>query len=461
MAQFTLQEVITAVNGLCQGCESVTFSTVVTDTRKIVAHSLFVALQGNNFDGHDFLIEAKKAGAIGAIVQKGKGIDDFLCIEVEDTLHAYQDLARFHRQRFSIPVIAITGSSGKTTTKEMLGAVLSSQFNVLKTEKNFNNEIGLPMTLLELTASHEVCIVEMGMRGLGQIEELASIAEPTIGIITNVGTSHIELLGSQEMIAQAKGELIRHLPSTGIAILNEDDVLVKSMSSDVKGKTITYGLEGTSTVRGSHISYKKDGIKFTCKCYDDVFDIFLPMIGVHNVYNALATIAVARVLGVATGKIKKSFSTFTGMAMRQEIIPLDDIVVLNDAYNANPSSMAESIKALGQLEGKRKIAMLGDMLELGNYTKEAHEAIGQLLADEGYDMVFTLGNASSFISRITDSLGIPSWHCLNHVDMANAYWPLHKKGDILLVKGSRGLAMEKVITHIQDKYRNNKVSYNE
>lgn len=451
MAQFTLQEVVEATHGSCQLQQELTLLDVSTDTRTIEKDYLFVALKGDTFDGHDFIKTAIEKGATAAIVEKGRAVDGIFCVEVKNTLVAYQELARYHRRRFDIPVVAITGSSGKTTTKDMVAAVLATQFNVLKTEKNFNNEIGLPKTLLKLTADHEACVVEMGMRGLGQIEELALIAEPTIGIVTNVGTSHIELLGSQGAIAEAKGELIRCLGKDSIAILNEDDPYVKAMSQLTEGKTITYGIESNATVIGSQLRYKKDGIKFTCKCYDEVFDIFLPMIGTHNVYDALAAIGAGRVLGISSTKIKKGLGDFVGTPMRQEIVTFDDIVVLNDAYNANPSSMAESIKALGQLEGKRKIAMLGDMLELGEYTEKEHREIGKLLADEGYDIVFTFGEAAAYIAKEAKQYGVTVYRCDSHLDMANEYCDVREKGDVILLKGSRGLRMERVVEELKER----------
>ena len=241
MAQFTLEEVLEATGGQCaqQAASAITFTKVSTDTRTLTEDSLFVALKGDTFDGHNFLATAKEKGALGAIVETGRGIDGLVCIEVPSPLAAYQALARYHRRRFNIPVVAITGSSGKTTTKELVATVLGAQFNVLKTEKNFNNEIGLPKTLLELTPDHEACVVEMGMRGLGQIEELALIAEPTVGVITNVGTSHIELLGSQEKIAQAKSELVQHIGADGTVVLNEDDDFVRAMGTLTEGKKDT------------------------------------------------------------------------------------------------------------------------------------------------------------------------------------------------------------------------------
>lgn len=454
MAEFTLREVLTVTGGTYNGeaSETTVFTNVSTDTRTIEEGSLFVALTGDTFDGHDFLPQAQANGALGALVKPGHTIKNLICVEVESPLLAYQQLANYHRRRFDIPVVAVTGSSGKTTTKEMIAAVLGIKFNVLKTEKNFNNEIGLPKTLLQLTADHEACVVEMGMRGLGQIDELARIAEPMVGVITNVGNSHIELLGSRENIAKAKSELIQHIPATGTAILNEDDEFVRQMGNLTDGKIIYYGIKEKATISGFNLRYKKDGIKFTCRSFDEVFDVFLPMIGEHNVYDALAAISVGRALGVSSQKIAKALGSFKGMSMRQEIVSFGDFVVLNDAYNANPMSMAESIKALGQLDGKRKIAMLGDMLELGEFSEEHHREIGRLLVAEGYDQVYTFGEAAKFIAREAKSAGIRvAKICDSHLDMVNAYCDIRAKDDVILVKGSRGLRMERVVTEFEDR----------
>lgn len=454
MAEFTLQEVIEATGGNYSGTagNDTMFTHVSTDTRAIEVGNLFVALKGDTFDGHDFLKTAREKGATGAIVEHGRGIDGLVCIEVDSTLQAYQNLARYHRRRFAIPVVAVTGSSGKTTTKEMIATVLATKYAVLKTEKNFNNEIGLPKTLLQLTDEHEACVVEMGMRGLGQIKELADIAEPTIGVITNVGTSHIELLGSQEAIAQAKGELIQAIKEDGTAILNGDDSFVKAMDSLTAGKTIYYGIHRPATVQGVQLKYRKDGIGFTCRCFDEVFPVTLPMIGEHNVYDALAAITVGRILGVPSAKIAKGLAAFAGTPMRQEIVSFPDFVILNDAYNANPASMAESIRALGQLEGKRKIAMLGDMLELGGYTKESHREVGRLLAEEGYSAVFTFGEAAKYIAKAAKEAGVPIVKpCTSHMEMANEYLEMAVKGDVILVKGSRGLRMERVVQELKER----------
>ncbi len=447
MATFTWNEVILATCGVAsQVDESIIFESVSTDTRTITANCLFVALEGERFDGHDYIMEAAQKGAIGAIVSKSVSHSPIPLIQVNSTLKAYQSLASYHRQRFSIPLVAITGSSGKTTTKELIGDVLGAQYNVLKTEKNYNNEVGLPKTLLNLDETHDVCVVEMGMRGIGQIAELAEIAKPTIGVITNVGTSHIEILGSQEQIGYAKSELVKSLPKSGYAILNEDDSFVKRMSTLTSGKIIGYGIHTPSTVTAYDLRYKKDGIKFTCRWYDETFDVFLPMIGVHNVYDALAAIAVARVLGVSSSKIRKALGDFPGIPMRQEIRNWGDFVTINDSYNANPASMEEAIVSMGQLEGKRKVAILGDMLELGEFSEEAHRSIGALLAKENFSVVYTYGNESKYIAEEAKAGGISMvFDSFTKEAIAAHYLQTKQEGDVILFKGSRGLGMETIL----------------
>lgn len=452
MAIFTTEEVKQATGGIVEpSLNGVTYLDIVTDTRQITKDCLFVALKGEKFDGHSFVKEAVKKGASAVVVDhKIQGVP---CIVVEDTLKAYQDLAHFHRMRFSIPVVAITGSSGKTTTKEMVGAILSSQMNIVITEKNFNNEIGLPKTLLRLDESHEACVVEMGMRGFGQIEELAKIAQPTIGVVTNVGTSHIELLGSQEGIAKAKSELVRELPETGYAILNSDDPWVAAMEKMTDAHCVTYGQNPSSTVAAIEVSYRRNGMQCKAKLFDQLYAFFLPMVGIHNIYDALAAIAVGKLLGINEGKMQKALGDFTSLPMRQEIVNCGPLVLFNDAYNANPSSMAEAIRAVGHLEGKRKIAMVGDMLELGDYTEKAHREIGELLAAEQFDMVFAYGEASQYIAEAAKEGGVPVVvSSLSHDEIAEKYKEKAEKGDTVLIKGSRGMTMEKIAELIEKWY---------
>ena len=453
MAQFTVQEVVEATQGQYTGSQEVSFADVSTDTRTIGENGLFVALEGMTFDGHDFLSVAKEKGATGAVVKRGKAIEGLVCIEVDDTLQAYQQLATYHRRRFPIPVIGITGSSGKTTTKEMISAVLEMAFTVLKTEKNYNNEIGVPKMLLQLTEDHDVCVLEMGMRGLGQIAELAEIAEPTMGVITNVGTSHIELLGSQENIGKAKQELIDALPSTGAAVLNHDDPFVLPMAKATTAKVLTYGMDTESSIQGKDLTYTSKGINFVVCEEGEEWNVFLPMIGIHNVYDALSAIGVGRILGVPREEIVQAFKEFPGIPMRQEIVPFPTFTVLNDTYNANPNSMEESLRAMGQLQGKRKIAMLGDMLELGEHSKAAHEAIGKVLVEEQYDMVFTFGDMMKQAASVAKQGGVPYVYVgKSHLDIANAYYEVRQEGDVILIKGSRGLKMERIIEDFKERH---------
>lgn len=458
MAVFTIDEVIKATGAVLSGGAGYTvpFSRVDTDTRDIAAGALFVAFKGAKFNGHDFILKAISEGAAGAVVSEirpeyeGASFPVFL---VPDTLKAYQDLARFHRRRFAIPVVAVTGSVGKTTTRNMIATVLSQKFNVLQTEKNFNNEIGLPKTLLQLTPQHEACVVEMGMRGLGQIAELAAIAEPTIGGVTNVGKSHIELLGSQENIAKAKSELVVALDEKGTAVLNADDPFVAAMADICKGKVVGYGIDSSAAaVRADRIQCNEKGIRFTGRCFDQMLDVHMPVIGRHNVYNALAAIAVGRITGLSEYQIQKGLAGYHGVAMRQELIRLGQYTFINDAYNANPASMAEAIRTLALLTKGRKIAVLGGMLELGDWTQREHETIGHDIVKEGIDALITLGDEARFIASAAAGDGMAAVYTTgSHAEAAAKLQEIIKPGDTVLLKGSRGFAMEKILPYFERK----------
>lgn len=457
MAAFTLQEVEKATSGrlLYPVVDDSVFSQVETDTRAITEGALFVALKGETFDGHDYVLQAKERGAAGAVVAEDRPEykqEGFAVVIVTDTRKAYQDLARFHRRRFSIPVIAVTGSVGKTSTRSMIAAVLSQKYRVLQTEKNFNNEIGLPKTLLQLTPEHEACVVEMGMRGLGQIAELAAIAEPDIGVVTNVGKSHIELLGSQDNIARAKSELVRALSEDGVAILNQDDSYVAAMADLCRGKVVGYGIESNAAIRASRVVCSEKGLRFACRCFDQVMDIHMPLIGSHNVYNALAAIAVGRVLGLTEHQLQKGLSEYRGMPMRQELIHLGEYTFINDAYNANPASMSEALKSLTLLTKGRKIAVLGGMLELGDWTVREHEKIGAEAAELGLDALITMGSPASYIADAARKNGLGAvYTAQDHAGAADCLRQIIQPGDTVLLKGSRGFAMEKILPYFERK----------
>ena len=447
MAEFTVSEVCLATKGEARGSAYGKFTGICTDTRTVQQGDLFIPLVGEKFDGHDFIEQAIKNGAIGIISSRAHILvpTNVIVIDVEDTLTALQDLARFHRQRFSIPVVAITGSNGKTTTKDMTAAILASRLKVLKTEANYNNEIGLPLTLLQLTAQHEVAVVEMGMRGKGQILQLANIALPTVAVITNVGETHIELLGSIEEIAAAKGELLQVIPQNGLIILNGDDPYVRVMAKQVSSRIILFGLE-QADIRADHIETSTKGMNFTCHTAQRSFTAEIPTVGKHNIYNALAAIAVGLEVGLGFDDICSGLNNFTASPMRLHIEELGDYVVINDAYNASPMSMSAAIDTLVAVAKNRKVAVLGDMLELGHIKIEAHRQIGQKLAKCHIDIVVTVGELARHIAEAASDQGVDVALAYDSHDAASAaLMTIIQPGDTILIKGSRGMKMENMV----------------
>ena len=383
---FTPAEVLAATKGKSLAPGTVAkFAGVATDTRSLAAGSLFVALSGERFDGHDFIEAAVRQGAAGIVASREPaGVPSAVAVFlVPDTRQAYQDLARFHRCRFQIPVIAVTGSNGKTSTKDMIAAVLSTQRNILKTEANFNNEIGLSQTLLKIGPEHEAVVVEMGMRGLGEIAGLAATALPTVGVVTNVGETHLERLGSVENIAAAKAELVEALPAEGIAVLNGDDVHVLAMRQKTNARVVTYGTGPDLDVQAINLQYSAQGVAFDCRTKQATVTITLPVPGIHNVYNALAAIAVAMELGIDPAAVACGLASFEPGKMRLSIREFGGVTVIDDTYNASPLSMAAAIDVLATVAKGRKLAAIGDMLELGAAAQAAHEKVGRQLAAAG------------------------------------------------------------------------------
>lgn len=457
MAMFTDAEVVLATGAriLQQGRRDMLYRNVTTDTRTVGEDDLFAALKGEKFDGHDFIEQAVSDGAAGVIVEDAARLypdGDYTIFVVKNTRKAYQDLALFHRRRFSIPVVAVTGSAGKTSTRALIATVLEQKYNVLQTEKNFNNEIGLPRTLLQLTKEHGACVVELGMRGLGQIKELADIAEPTVGVVTNVGKSHIELLGSQAQIAKAKGELVEALGSDGTAVLNQDDKRVAAMAGKCKGKVVGFGIINDAPVMAGTIKNSEKGLSFTCRCFDQVIDVHMAVVGTHNVYNALAAVAVGRLLGLSEHQMQKGLAEYKGVPMRQELVNIDNVVFVNDAYNANPASMKEAVDTLVTLTGGRKIAVLGGMLELGDWAEKEHEKIGTYLADKKVDILIALGDEARFMAKAAKAAGMNEVYTVTtHAEAAAVLRRIMRQGDTVLLKGSRGFAMEKILPYIERK----------
>lgn len=450
MAAFKEAEIIQATAAVkLQGPEDVAVDNISTDTRGELSGCLFVPLKGEHFNGHDYLQQAVEKGAVAVLCDQEimELPKEVAVYRVKQTRRALEDLAAYHRRRFALPVIAVTGSSGKTTTKELIASVLAQKFRVHKTEKNHNNEIGLAQTLLSLQPEDEVCVVEMGMRARGEIKRLAEIAAPTIGVVTNVGVAHLERLGSQEAIAAAKQELIESIPENGTAVLNWNDKRVRNMASVCRGRVISYGIEPQANVQALDIQYGLGKTKFTCRLFDEVFPVTLPLLGAHNVANTLAAVAVARVLGVSANRIQRALAEAVSGELRQEVVDRNGVRFINDAYNANPLSMAASLASLSQFGEGRYIAVIGDMLELGPDEVAMHEELASAVISAGITELITVGPLAHALG---DAVKEQSHVNVRSVTNTNEVMPLLKSllqaGDIVLIKGSHALRLDTLVT---------------
>ena len=431
------------------------FTGVTTDSRAVKPGELFVALKGGNFDGHDYCAKAVELGAAGVVVSHDvEGLPAGVAVfKVEDTLLAYQQLAHAYRlKQQGLKVFAITGSNGKTSTKDLLAACLGAKYKVVKTQGNFNNEIGLPKTLLSIQPDTDIAVVEMGMRGLGQIAELCRIAEPDSGLITNVGETHMELLGSMENIGKAKSEIVVNLPADGFAVLNGDNEYVLKAAGLTKAKVVYFGLGENCDYRGSDIVTSALGTTFTCteKATGKSVSVRLQLIGEHNVYNALSAIAGAACYGVPMEDSAKALATARLTGSRQEIIYIGDITFINDAYNASPASMEAALKTLAEAKKAahghvRTIAVLADMLELGAISEDAHRRVGRWAVENGVDYVLTYGPEAAYISEEVKHLGGETDHFADRQGAADKLRQLAAAGDIILLKGSNSMQVGKML----------------
>ena len=429
--------------------ENLTVNSVTTDSRKISGGSLFVALKGEKFNGEDFVEESFRKGATAALVSKDFNREvEGVVIKVDDTLAAYQKIAANYRDKFKIPIVAITGSTGKTTTKDLTAAVLSGLGKVLKTSANFNNEIGVPMTLLELNETHKAAVVEIGMRGLGQIESLAKIVKPDIAIVTNVNETHIELLGSMENIAKAKGELVESIQAGGTVILNADNAYTETLKKLAKSgvKIITHGIKNGADLKAENVFISNAITDFDVNYNGQIYHFDLPIIGRHNVSNSLAATAAGLAVGLDFDKIRYGLSTLVTTKMRFEVIHRDGITIVNDAYNASPASMRASIKTAAEVYDARKIAVLGDMFELGAISEKVHREVGAYLAENKFDILITVGKLGRFIAEGAKSAGMEKIFVTDtHEDAAKTLRGILKRDDVILFKASHGMHLEKVI----------------
>lgn len=436
-------------------------SAVVTDSRVTKPGNLFVALRGARYDGHEFVADALRAGAAAVMIEKSAlnrlqadlRSANTPAITVDDTLHALQLLAGWYRSRFTGPVVAITGSNGKTTTKDLIATVLGTRFPVQATQGNLNNEIGVPLTVLQMQRKHRGLVVEMGMRARGEIRHLAQTVRPTIGVVTNVGPVHVEFLGSLAGVAAAKAELIEELPAHGTAVLNGDDPHVAAMAKQTDAEVVTFGLQPHVDIQAYDVvSLGFEGLTFRVRTPLGELNVKTPLLGEHNVYNALATIAVAQACGLTNNEIEAGLKDIRLTGMRLEVIKLrDEITLLNDAYNASPASMRAALRTLRQLPGKRKAAVLGDMLELGEYAQQEHEELGHQAAASGVDRLIVLGRWAEVVAAAAQRSGIPAeaiTQCDDAAEAAQAVADWMSAHDVILVKASRGLQLERVVNFL-------------
>ncbi|HVF11016.1 MAG TPA: UDP-N-acetylmuramoyl-tripeptide--D-alanyl-D-alanine ligase [Abditibacteriaceae bacterium] len=455
-ARFTLREIAAATAGcVLRGNPDMPLCGVLTDTRAVQPGVLFVALPGERFDGHDFLAHAAAAGASAAVIANTKksaeAPGDLALVAVDDTLKALGDLARVHRRRFDIPVVGVTGSYGKTTTRALIAAALSGNFNMLASSGNFNNEIGVPQTLLQLDETHGAAVIEMGMRGPGQIEYLAQIAQPTIGVITNIGPQHIELLGSVENIAAAKAELLSALPPDGLAVLPADDEHLDFLRSRAPCPVVTFGTSPKADYRVRNIVTGPDGnISYLLDMANPCgWGLSLPLPGAHNAVNAAAAIALIggaySVLGISLENAVVKLSKVEVPGARMRIVKAHGLTIIDDCYNAGPDSMRAALATLRDFPGAgRRIAILGAMKELGDWADAEHRKIGEL-ANTCAEAVLGVGVETRALLEAIDSRMYTEW-CADAAGAVECARALVREGDVVLVKGSRSVGLEAVVS---------------
>jgi UDP-N-acetylmuramoyl-tripeptide--D-alanyl-D-alanine ligase len=463
----TLADAIEAITSTRPAAGAIITEAAI-DSRQVIPGSLFVAAPGEQRDGHDFLDDAFRRGAAFALIQHDvnpnlkvldlrgafqfpeSGLTPPLCLRVDNTITALQQIARFWRRKLDVRVIGITGSVGKSTTKEVVAQVLSERYRTLKSPGNLNNEIGLPLTILRLAPGHERAVLEMGFYVPGEIAFLCEIAIPHVGVVTNIGTVHAERAGSQEAIARGKSELVQSLPPEpeGIAILNFDDPLVRQMQSVTKARVFFYGLTSEAELWADDVEgLGLEGIRFRLHYHGETMHVRVPMIGRHSVETALRAAAVGLVEGLNLQEIldglRRGQTQLRLVAVRSQAGAL----LLDDTYNASPESMLAALNLLGEIGGKRKIAVLGDMLELGPYEQQAHQMIG-LRAAQVADILIALGPRGRMYGEAARRAGMKPARILEFVDSAGVIEWLQEnllESDVALLKGSHGLRMDRIV----------------
>jgi UDP-N-acetylmuramoyl-tripeptide--D-alanyl-D-alanine ligase len=419
------------------------------DSRSVRAGQLFFAVKGERLDGHDFVEQALRNGAIAAVVSKdqlSRYPRETRLLAVEDTLVALQTLATAVRKLWGKPLIGVTGSVGKTTTKEAIAHVLSARFRVLKSEGNFNNHFGLPLMLLKLEAEHEVAVIEMGMSHAGEIRALAKIAQPEIGVVTNVAPVHLEFFDSLAGIARAKYELVESLPANGVAVLNADDEYASQFGRDFKGKVVMYGTRATADVRAENVQPKgTEGAEFDVVIGSVREHAKLPLVGEHNVSNALAAVAVGLERGLTSAEAVGALATLVPADKRGQVLQVGNITVINDCYNSNPKALEAMVDALAAMTAKRRIVVAGEMLELGPKGEEMHRQAGQHIAQKKIDVLLGVRGLAQAMVEGASQAGVRAEFLITPEEAGEWLAREGRDGDVVLLKASRGVKLEKAL----------------
>jgi UDP-N-acetylmuramoyl-tripeptide--D-alanyl-D-alanine ligase len=419
------------------------------DSRSIRAGELFFAVKGERMDGHDFVAQALEKGAVAAVVRKDQlarypvitGL-----LPVEDTLEALQTLARAVRRLWAKPLIGVTGSTGKTTTKDAIAHILSQRFRVLKSEGNFNNHFGLPLTLLKLEPEHDIAVIEMGMSHAGEIAALAKVAQPEIGLVTNVAPVHLEFFDSVADIARAKYELIESLPAGGTAILNADDEYVSQFGRDFHGKVVLYGMKTSADVRAENVqSHGAAGSVFEVASGGCREHATLPLVGKHNIYNALAAVAVGLERGLTPSEAVGALVSLSASDKRGQVVQLGNITVVNDCYNCNPKALEAMVDALAAMPGRRRIVVAGEMLELGPAGEDIHRQAGKYIAGKGIDILLGVRGQAQQMVEAAGAAGIRADFVATSEDAGEWLIRETRAGDVVLLKASRGVKLERAL----------------
>lgn len=450
--EMTFKEMLNAIDGeVIVQKEEANFNKLCIDTRKVEKDNVFLAIKGANFNGNDFAIKALESGASVAIIDEvkfdeqdaqGKGT----IIKVKNTREALLNLAKFYREKLGLKVVGVTGSTGKTSTKDLIAALLSDKYKVFKTKGNFNNDIGLPLMILELTSDYDVAVLEMGMSSLGEIELLASVARPDLGVITNIGLSHIENLKTQENILKAKMEISTFFNKENVLIVNGEDKLLQNISSNVfKVKKIGYNHE--YDVYASNIILREEETEFLAHAFGEEAVFNLPMAGKHNVLNTMLAIEVSECLGVSFKQMVKGLENLEATSMRLQVVKKQGLTIINDCYNASPDSMKSSLDVLSAYKNGRRVAILGDMYELGDESEKAHYEVGKYAKDK-VDTLIVIGGYIKNFKDGFDSDNIIMYNtkeeCIKELEN------IVKLDDVVLIKASRGVKLEDVVKKLEE-----------